>query len=519
MKGQLTTGLGGNSLSLRDGAGALFRRRGLVVFIFAAVVLGTAVVTFLLPNKYDSRMKILVKNQRVDVAITAEQTSGAAAPTVENEVSENQINSEIELLTSKDLLTQVVTDCGLASTEKSWFWRSAPPQAVMVETAVNRLTKDLVITPVRKANVITISYSSNSPQVSAAVLQKLGELYLEKHLKLNHPPGASDFFTQRADEYQTQLRQAEQQMTSFQQSNNLVVLSQQKELTLQKTADAKSKLLESETALNEATNRIARVEQQLAAVPKRIVTQNRQLPNQYSAERLNTMMVELENRRTQLLTKFRPEDRLVREVDEQIRTTREALAKAEQKTAVEENTDLNPLRQTLETELSRARLDQAGARARRDTLTGQLQQYEAALKKLEGDTTKHNDLQRQVKEAEDNYQLYAKKREEARIADELDRQKITNVSIAEAATAPQIPSSPNRGVNLVLGVFLAAFLSLGSVFSAEMLSDAVHTPRQLEALTGAQVLATVPENSRRMIMRNTGEPIEIETRSIAELQS
>jgi uncharacterized protein involved in exopolysaccharide biosynthesis len=518
MKGQLTTGLGGNSISLRDGAGALFRRKGLVVFIFAAVVLGTAVVTFLLPNKYDSRMKILVKNQRVDVAITPEQTGGAAAPTIENEVSENQINSEIELLTSKDLLTQVVTDCGLANNEKSWFSRSASP-AVMVEIAVNRLTKDLVITPVRKANVITISYSSNSPQLSAAVLKKLGELYLDKHLKLNHPPGASDFFTQRADEYETQLRQAEQQMTDFQQGNNLVVLSQQKELTLQKTADAKSKLLESETALNEATNRIARVEQQLAAVPKRIVTQNRQLPNQYSAERLNTMMVELQNRRTQLLTKFRPEDRLVREVDEQIRTTREALAKAEQKTAVEENTDLNPLRQTLETELSRARLDQAGARARRDTLAGQLHEYEGALKKLEGDTTKHNDLQRQVKESEDNYQLYAKKREEARIADELDRQKITNVSIAEAATVPQIPSSPNRGLNLVLGGFLATFLSLGSVFSAEMLSDAIHTPRQLEALTGAQVLATVPQNSRRMIMRNSREPIEIEARPIAELQS
>jgi uncharacterized protein involved in exopolysaccharide biosynthesis len=517
MKGQLTTGLGGNSISLRDGAAALFRRKGLVIFIFAAVVIGTAIVTFLLPNKYDSRMKILVKNQRVDVAITPEQTGGASAPTIENEVSENQINSEIELLTSKDLLTQVVNECGLAKVEKSWLSRHAP-ETVMVEVAVNRLAKDLVITPVRKANVITISYSSNSPQLSAAVLNKLGALYLEKHLKLNHT-GASDFFTQRADEYEAQLKQAEQQMTNFQQSNNLVVLSQQKDLTLQKTADAKTKLLESETALNEATNRIARVEQQLAVLPKRIVTQSRQLPNQYSAERLNTMIVELQNRRTQLLTKFRPEDRLVREVDEQIRTTREALLKAEQKTAVEENTDLNPLRQALETELSRARLDQAGARARRDTLAGQLQQYEGALKKLEGDTTRHNDLQRQVKEAEDNYQLYAKKREEARIGDELDRQKITNVSIAEAATASQIPSSPNRSVNLVLGVVLAGFLSLGCVFTAEMLSDAVYTPRQLEALTGANVLATVPQNSRRMIMRNNREPIEIETRPLAELQS
>src|SRR6185436_12098382 len=246
--------------------------------------------------------------------------------------------------------------------------------------------KDLLIAPVRKANIITVTYTSNSPQVAAAVLKKLGELYLEKHLKLNHPAGAADFFKDKAQEYETQLKDSEQRLSSFQQQNNLVVLSQQKDLTLQKTAEAKTKMLDADAAFNEATNRIARVEQQLAMMPKRIITQSRQLPNQYSAERLNTMIVELQNKRTQLLTKFRPDDRLVREVDEQIRITREALGKAEQKHAVEQATDLNPLRQGLETELSRARLDQSGATARRSTLAGQLQQYEAALKKLEADT-------------------------------------------------------------------------------------------------------------------------------------
>src|SRR6266850_116902 len=516
MKGELTTGFVSNSISVRDGASALFRRRALVLFTFLAVVCGTAIVTYLLPNKYESRMKILVKNQRVDVAITPEATD--VAPPIESEVSEGQINSEIELLTSRDLLTQVVTECGLAKFETGWFGKPVP-EPIRVETAAARLAKDLQIAPVKKANIISVSYSTNSPELAATVLKKVADLYFEKHLKLHHPTGASDFFKDQADEYESQLKQAENRLAGFQQNNNLIVLSQQKDLTLQKTAEAKSKLLESEAALNEATNRIKRVEQQLASTSRRVTTQSRTLPNQYSAERLNTMIVELQNRRTQLLTKFRPDDRSVREVDEQIRTTREALARAEQKTAVEEATDLNPLRTSLETELSRARLDQSGAQARRDTLTGQLQQYEGSLKKLGDDTTKHDDLQREVKEAADNYQLYAKKREEARIADELDRQKITNVSIAEAATAPQIPSSPNRGLNLVLGVFLAAFLSLGSVFSAEMLSDAIHTPRQLEALTGAQVLATVPENSRRMIMRSSREPIEIETRPIAELQS
>ncbi|MDX6290269.1 MAG: hypothetical protein QOH42_2068 [Blastocatellia bacterium] len=517
MKGELTTGFNGNSINLRDGASALFRRRGLVLFIFLAVVTGTAAITWVLPNKYESRMKILVKNQRLDVAITPEATSAPAG--VDSEVGESEINSEIELLTSRDLLTQVAKESGLGQPGPSRFWKKSMSEPERIEKAANDLAKELVIAPVKKANVISISYSANSPELAAAVLKKLGELYLEKHLKLHHPTGASDFFKEKADQYETQLHDSEKQLSGFQQDNNLVVLAQQKDLTLQKAAEAKAKLLESEAAVNEATNRIKRIEQQLAATPKRIVTQSRSIPAQYSAERLNTMMVELQNRRTQLLTKFRPDDRLVREVDEQIRTTREALAKAESQTSTEQATDLNPLRQTLETEYSRARLEQTGAQARRDTLAAQLRDYEGSLRKLEGDTTQHNDLQRQVKEAEENYQLYAKKREEARIADELDRQKITNVSIAEAPAITQIPSSPNRPMNLVLGVFVAALLSLGTVFSAEMLGDTIHTPRELEALTGAAVLATVPENSRRLMGRSKAQTNEIENNPMAQLES
>lgn len=518
MRGELTTSFGGNSISMRDGASALFRRRWLVLFTFLVVVLGTALVTWIIPNKYESRMKILVKNQRVDVAITPEATGGAPVG-VDTDVSETEINSEIELIMSRDLLTQVVKETGLSQPAAPVFWKKSAPEADRIETAANDLAKELVIAPVKKANIISISYSANSPEVAAAVLKKLGELYLEKHLKLHHPTGASDFFKEKADQYETQLQASEKQLTNFQQDNSLVVLAQQKDLTLQKTAEAKAKLLESEAAFSEATNRIQRIEQQLAATPKRIITQSKSIPAQYSAERLNTMMVELQNRRTQLLTKFRPDDRLVKEVDAQIRTTREALDKAESQTSTEQQTDLNPLRQTLETEYSRARLEQTGAQARRDTLAAQLRDYEGSLRKLEGDTTTHNDLQRQVKEAEENYQLYAKKREEARIADELDRQKITNVSIAEAPSVPRIPSSPNRPLNLVLGVFVATFLSLGAVFSAEMLGDTVHTAKQLEGLTGATVLATIPEHTRGMMSGQKRKRKEIEPNPLAQLES
>ena len=484
-------------LTVRDATSAWFRHKLLMTVTFLTIAIGTAVWTFMLPNEYEARLKILVKNLRSEVPITPERTTGTyGAPG--NDVTETEINSEIELLTSKDLLSQVVSECGLDREPPSLLQRlglKETPQtdAARVEQGAERLAKVLVITPVKKANIIEITYSSSSPKTAAAVLRKLSDLYLDKRMRLHRPAGTYEFFKVQAEDYERQLRAAEQKLSTFQQSMNVVSLTQQKDITVLKMTDGKSKLLETEAFLQEVNQRIARLQQQLQATQPRIVTQSRALPNQYSAERLNTMLVELQNRRTQLLSKFRSDDRLVREVDMQIDTTRAALDKATGQTATEQATDLNPLRQAIESELSKARVDQAGAQARRASLAGQVRDYEAQLSRLENSTAEYQDLTRRVKEAEDNYQLYAKKQEESRIADELDQNKITNVSLAEAPSQPQLPAKPNRPLNLFLGLVLGALVSVGSVVAAEFLRQNVATPRELEILSGSPVLATIPK--------------------------
>ncbi|HVQ37497.1 MAG TPA: Wzz/FepE/Etk N-terminal domain-containing protein [Pyrinomonadaceae bacterium] len=489
-------------VSVRDVASVIFRHKLLICATFLTVALGSGVLAFLTPNEYESRMKILVKNTRSDVPITPERTTGSGGTPFVNEVSENQINSEIELLTSEDLLKQVVTECGLYKADSSLLVRLGikepnRSQGAQVEEATRRLAKDLVITPVKKANIIDVKYASSSPEMAVAVLRKVQDLYLEKHLKLHRPPGTYDFFKTKAAEYEGELQSAEKERSNFQQSMNVISLTQQKEQTVLKLAEAKSRLMETKAYVREVSDRIAKVEQQLKSLQPRIVMQSRSLPNQYSAERLNTLMVELQNKRTQLLTKFRPDDRLVKEVDQQIRTTRAALEKASTETATEQSTGLNPLSQTLETELARGRVDLAGAEGRQEMLLGQVAQYEAQLSRLEGSTAAYEDLNRKVKQSEDSYQLYKQKEEEARITDELDENKITNVSVAEAPAQPQLPARPNRPLNLALGVVLGLLLSAGSVFVVELMRDTVIIPRELEALTGKRVLVSVPKNGRR----------------------
>lgn len=502
--------------SLRDIAAILLRRKWQILAIFVLVFAGVTAGTLMMPKQYESHMMILVKNERADMVVTADSNTGTG---YQGAVSEEQINTEIELLNSNSLLRQIVEKCGLDKTENASGSPASERPAVVIEKAVARLQKSLSITPVRKANVIQVDYTSKDRHLAAAVLRQLSDSYLEAHLRLHSTPGTYQFFASQTARYQQELNDAEAKLTAFRHQDDIVMLEQQKEVMLQKASESQSALLQAEATIGKYTDKIADTRRQLASDAPRVVTQSRTGPNQYSVDHLSAMIADLQNKRTELLSKFRPDDRLVLEVEQEITDTRSALERATKSAAIEESTDVNPVRQTLDISLAKDQADLAGIQARRQSLVGQTQSYRRQLMTLGNATAQFDDLTRARKEAEDNYLLYSRKTEEARIAESLDRQKIANAAIAETPVEPQLPSKPNVPMNIALGVLLAGFLSIGIAFSAEYfgqsggvsdtsrllpasdkrgpesgmqrLLEAVQQPSELEALTGLAVLATV----------------------------
>jgi uncharacterized protein involved in exopolysaccharide biosynthesis len=94
---------------------------------------------------------------------------------------------------------------------------------------------------------------------------------------------------------------------------------------------------------------------------------------------------------------------------------------------------------------------------------------------LEEFTPEQRRLARAVQMAEDNVRLYDTKLEEARIADALDREKITNVTVAQAPVVPAEPSS-SRQLILAAGFLLALIGGFGAALSAEYFGLAVNEP-------------------------------------------
>jgi len=210
---------------------------------------------------------------------------------------------------------------------------------------------------------------------------------------------------------------------------------------------------------------------------------------------LKATLLTLEMKRTELLTKYQPTYPLVVEVDKEINDTRSALTLEETSPVKEETTDQNPTYAWVNSELAKAKSDEAGLEARETALTAIVNVYLSQAHKLEAQGILQGDLMRTQKADEANYLLYNKKREEARIADALDRTRILNVTVAQN---PVVPSLPTRSfwVFGLVACLLASAVSLGVVFALDYADQSFRTPTEVMSELRIPVLAAVPSQRR-----------------------
>jgi uncharacterized protein involved in exopolysaccharide biosynthesis len=99
---------------------------------------------------------------------------------------------------------------------------------------------------------------------------------------------------------------------------------------------------------------------------------------------------------------------------------------------------------------------------------------------------------RDAKTQEENYLLYVRKREEARISEALDQRGIVNVALAEE---PVIPALPTKSIFslVVLTLLLAGTFSLSTGFVVDFMDPSFRTPDELANYLGTPVLAALPK--------------------------
>jgi uncharacterized protein involved in exopolysaccharide biosynthesis len=470
----------------RDVVAVLFRRRRVFIVSFALVFLAAVLYAFFLPS-YQSQMKILVRRGRLDPPMAAQPT--AASEYSRYDVTEEELNSEVELLKNNDILRRVVLANRLEQQERRW-WRQN--NEVQIARAVRRLASSLDVQPVRKTRLISVRYQSSDPRNAAKVLRSLADFYSEKHLEVHRPSGESAFFEQQTGKYQVELALAEDRLLGMIDAAGIVAAAQERDMALQKLSEADARSREIPLAIQETERRILELEAQLAALPERTTTEIRTADNPLLLEKLKSQLLTLNLKRTELLTKFQPNYRIVQEVDQQIADTKAAIATEVLAPVREETTAKNASYEWAKSELEKSRVELGGLRAREQAAHGLVSVYRDRAHELGRTSIEQQRLLRNVKVAEESYLLYRRKREEARIGDALDERGIINVATIEEPRTPALPQKSFLSIAF-LGFVTAIVLSTGAAFGADYAHPGFRTPAEVAGLLGTPVLASLPE--------------------------
>lgn len=467
-------------------------RQGKVFLAVSTIVLVLAVLYAVAGASYRAHLRILVRRGRSDPPATSQPNAPLDFSRVE--VTEEELNSEVELLKDDDVLLNVAGTNDLAAHDWLRWLRPDEDRAARVERAARKLSNQLNVEAVKKTDVIAVSYDAADPELAAHVLQSLAAVYLEKHIEVRRPGGQLHFFDEQTAESRRQLEQAEQRLLDFTNTHDVVMAAQQRDLLLQRINDVEANYRQGQTQMAEADHRVRELNNQLASLPLRAVTQIRTADNPELLRTLKASLLDLQLKRTQLLTKFEPNHRLVQEVDQQIAQAKAAIENENSAPIRDQTTDQNANYEWAKAELQKAEVEKKGLEGRNATVAAQLAQYRSLARQLGEDAIIQDDLVNSEKAAQDNYLLYVKKREQARMGDALDEGGIVNVAIAEKPVVPALPKWPPAFVVLA-GVVGALASGTGAAFAADYLDPALRTPEEVTAYLELPVLASLPEGT------------------------
>jgi uncharacterized protein involved in exopolysaccharide biosynthesis len=477
------------SVSLRDLAAPLFRRKRVLAATFL-LVFALAVIGLMRLHKYESHMEILVGRERADPLVTTEATSpvGDSTPVLTAE----EVNSEAELLKSRDVLENVVMANDARSESQSG--RLDQAEADRLARGVRELASNIKVDTSAKTHLIGVTYSSSNPTRAYEVLKSLGDNYLAKHAVVHRPAGSYEFFAKQAESYKAALDRSEARLRSFGETHGVADPEEESKNLAQQLAMAVGQMHATEQAIAANEQRIRSDEEQLKATPARSTEKQETAVANLLLQNLGTTLLAAETKRAQLLLKYEPSYPLVREAEQEVASAKAAIAAAEKAPYVNQTTDRDPTFELLREDAAKSSADLAGQRASLAANQRSISNMQSQMVTLAGQSLQLADLERDAKANEQNYLLYLSKREQERTSDALDRTRIENVAIAVPPAIPVLPAHSILYV-LALALGLALIVSLATAYMFDYVDSSFHTPDQVVESLRIPIVIALPKRS------------------------
>lgn len=501
-------------------SGVLRRSVWLILSVFILTVLGAYSVISLLTEQYDTEAELLVKMGRENLDPPPVSRNVPLSAGLRHE----ELVSEIEILKSPDLVTQVIDEIGpdrfkpvhLPATTFLGEVKNAIKSAARfvkdqyTETlyaldlrkrlddrhkAIAGVMDSLVVEAVKDSDVISLKLRMPDPAFAREIEEHLITAYLVRRVQVRQTSGVKEFLDQWAAERQTTLKATEAAAEGLKRQEGVTSPSEQKSLLLKQIRDLSAAEATTSGEINAVMGEIATSQKIVDATPEYQRSAEQQTPNP-ARQSIEEKLISLKLQRSQELQKYRADSGIVTSIDQSIQRLTDLLAQEKATQVGSVTMQLNPNRIATEQGLHQNQIRLEGLRAMDARQKSELEGLNRELSQVESADFRLNDLERNRKMAEQEYDSVMKHKFDSDLSAELDRERVSNVSVSRYPGSSLEPVYPRK--LLIMAIALAAGLIFGVCLALLLhyFDDTVDDPRQLEIETGLPCLGILDAQSQ-----------------------
>ncbi|PJA30443.1 MAG: hypothetical protein CO189_00035 [candidate division Zixibacteria bacterium CG_4_9_14_3_um_filter_46_8] len=333
------------------------------------------------------------------------------------------------------------------------------------------LQESLEATPVPFSKVIEIVYEDRDPLMATKILNSLTDEYLKQHLQININQAKSSFYKDQINAVNEKLSIMEQQFSKYKSDEELISFDDQERGVLQSISSYNNALTDVRKEIISQRNKLEKINSYRRQNPDKLIP-SKELTEDALISQLNTELVNLKLKLSDLQQKYTDESRTVIETKSQI---------TDYEIQIREQVNK-------QLELEAASLDKlvAEENALESTISG----LRAALLSLPKKEITYKTMEENVSQ-ERSLQLSLREKYEESLVQEASDSRASLAKVIEYATVPTKPSSPTTLLNLIIALFLGPVISLSVVLAQEYFDHTINTPEDSAHYLNLQVLGSI----------------------------
>jgi capsular exopolysaccharide synthesis family protein len=332
--------------------------------------------------------------------------------------------------------------------------------------SVRHFLDSMDVSPVRRSNLVEVSFYSQDPKLAERAANKLADDYINQNLqvKWDETLKASEWLSTQLVGLKAKLEKSEDALQGYAQANSILFVEEKQNLANERLKQLQAEYTKAQADRFQKESLYQLVQagrvQDLPGVLANGLVQN-----------LATRLAELERDYAQLTATVKPEYPKALAVKKQIDALQKSLDR--QKEALAQN-----------------KVDEyRSALANEKYLAQALEDQKKEVNDIAARSIQYNILKREVDTNKQLYDGLLQRLKEAQVSSGLTA---SNIRIVDAAEVPKGPVKPRLLLNLAVGVILGLGLGIGLAFFQEYLDNTLKTADEVEKLLRLPSLGVLP---------------------------